>query len=970
VLDAFANRIGNNTWQTPITQEGLDAVRKLLKRTASKNTAVSCHQLKSRIRTQLLWIVGNKNKFNNEGIVAVNYTEQDKFIGEINMSEIYANTKKQPLDKHLFAVGVVAYHLCKKINIVNTDEQFDENFAKAVFIAGCWHDIGKIDSFYSKYLKEEIAKKGSFDKNIPEGGQHNEKNDENYPRHNESSLLFFNLFNGQEFPNKKIEKYVEHAIYWHHDRWNRGFKNNEFVVFKLPQIFQKIEQEVTDFSKTFGNIKDIMKNINTMSREYFDNAIIIDDLLFNYKDKIEDINDASLPKYKKYTNRENDVNYHSDIKNNAKNNIIRTIIVTADWLVSGISAKELNTHIQEKTLNTLLNSTFLVDTDLKENIKKCLKVFNDKKDVDKIRNEQQAKSAKELNNKEVGILNGPAGCGKTKIALEWALNTDVKKIIWICPRVQICQGLKNDLISSDYLPSAKIEICTGEQKVIYQNGEEIEVKEGQEFSGDIVLTTIDQVLNTITTHNKVTKLVQYMNAHIVFDEYHEYIQMPGFNLLFAELVECKKLQNKNNTLLVSATPNFYFIENVLKLKKVVNFKSFNKSKYKIVLQKFDKSIKENNPLFQKQENDNTIVISNTATTAQLSFIENQGKENSILFHSKFKQDDKKELFNKITNSFKRNGSKKYGVLRSGPVVQASLNITCNKMISEFTNAENWLQRMGRLDRFGENSEPNLYISAIVENKIGSLSSMNDKFLREKLYCLQSARAWFIFLGKKLPEDKIVTIAEIYQIYQEFYKDKTSCEFIKQDLIDVLKNSVGLIEMKIIPPIAYSKKNKKLPKNKKIRIKSNSLRGNNRFVQMAVINIDNGIKHLNKYMYDENGECSNNLTQDMSIIDGIDFSGEKNPDKDLLSVMFEKHYKILRYKTGKKVNKPRGLSDYKLNSRMPDSPIYVSYTQEDLNRLGSNDQKPNSYAIYYAIGKNQPIGAISIEKLTKKNDDDK
>ncbi|MCF6288117.1 MAG: hypothetical protein L3J53_02630 [Proteobacteria bacterium] len=30
VLDAFANRIGNRTWQTPITQEGLQAVKKLL----------------------------------------------------------------------------------------------------------------------------------------------------------------------------------------------------------------------------------------------------------------------------------------------------------------------------------------------------------------------------------------------------------------------------------------------------------------------------------------------------------------------------------------------------------------------------------------------------------------------------------------------------------------------------------------------------------------------------------------------------------------------------------------------------------------------------------------------------------------------------------------------------------------------------------------------------------------------------
>jgi CRISPR-associated endonuclease/helicase Cas3 len=86
VLDAFANRIGNNTWQTPITEEGLDAIKKLLKKTASKNTAVSCHQLKSRIRTELLWVVGKREKFNSEGIVAVNYTEQDKFIGELSGS--------------------------------------------------------------------------------------------------------------------------------------------------------------------------------------------------------------------------------------------------------------------------------------------------------------------------------------------------------------------------------------------------------------------------------------------------------------------------------------------------------------------------------------------------------------------------------------------------------------------------------------------------------------------------------------------------------------------------------------------------------------------------------------------------------------------------------------------------------------------------------------------------------------------
>jgi len=76
VLDAFANRIGNRTWQTVITKEGLTAVKKLLRKTASKNTAVSCHWIRSRSRSEFLWVVGNKDKFNAEGIVPVNYTNQ------------------------------------------------------------------------------------------------------------------------------------------------------------------------------------------------------------------------------------------------------------------------------------------------------------------------------------------------------------------------------------------------------------------------------------------------------------------------------------------------------------------------------------------------------------------------------------------------------------------------------------------------------------------------------------------------------------------------------------------------------------------------------------------------------------------------------------------------------------------------------------------------------------------------------
>lgn len=77
VLDAFANRIGDNTWQTVITEEGLLAVKKLLRQTATKNTAVSCHWVRSRRHSQLLWIVGNRSCFNELGYVAVNRTKNN-----------------------------------------------------------------------------------------------------------------------------------------------------------------------------------------------------------------------------------------------------------------------------------------------------------------------------------------------------------------------------------------------------------------------------------------------------------------------------------------------------------------------------------------------------------------------------------------------------------------------------------------------------------------------------------------------------------------------------------------------------------------------------------------------------------------------------------------------------------------------------------------------------------------------------
>lgn len=77
LLDQFAERRGERTWQASVTQLGLDTIRTLLRRTARRNTAVACHWIRGRNRSELLWVVGNASRFNAEGAVPTNTTLLD-----------------------------------------------------------------------------------------------------------------------------------------------------------------------------------------------------------------------------------------------------------------------------------------------------------------------------------------------------------------------------------------------------------------------------------------------------------------------------------------------------------------------------------------------------------------------------------------------------------------------------------------------------------------------------------------------------------------------------------------------------------------------------------------------------------------------------------------------------------------------------------------------------------------------------
>ncbi|HHC7130305.1 TPA: DEAD/DEAH box helicase family protein, partial [Vibrio parahaemolyticus] len=858
----------------------------------------------------------------------------------------------------LFGVGYVSALLVERL--------FGDNqsgLKQAAFVSGCLHDLGKLDPEYRVWLEKAITKNKKQQIEIQEDGLHMDAakfSFEKHPRHNEISLWLCQFINlDAVLPNKKLVEYIEHTVYWHHAK---PIRKEEYV--KLNDVHRKLNTAFKEkgIQELVEHGKLILNDVTHIQRNYSNLTYITDFTKCSIKydeDLTSDFRKTDLPYYKFYALEDSFDLYRCDINFNAKANILRACVISADRQISALSAQALTNYIETCSLELLVDETLMIESGLIQQIQQCLTGFEQKYPNSERNKAQNITANALLNVDDIAVLNGPAGCGKTKISLEWAKLSGAKKIIWICPRVQVCEGLYQDLINENYLPHGKIEICTGEFKYINNQGKTDPTPDGLEFSGDIVLTTIDQVINSITTHKNVTAFVDFLNSHVVFDEFHEYILMPAFNLLFAELVQAKKLMGQDaNTLLVSATPNFSFVENILEIdsEDIKAIKSFNRSRYCINFELFDETLQDQtNPLFKSQL-PNTIVISNTATTAQQAFIYNQEKENSIVFHGKFKAKDKQEIFNKVYESFKENGTNEFDVLRSGPIVQAALNITSKQMTSEFTLAENFLQRLGRLDRFGNSQQVNQYtvaISKAITESNGKVKGNCARFLNNT-YSYRSAYSWYEFLQNHLTQEAL-TINEIYQLYHDFYVSSQGQDAVAQDLISALKESVKVISAKVHDPIRYIRK---LNASDKKKLKKSSLRGDSRFVQMVVMNIESMSKYhiTDDYAIDwqeSDVDFSNCYTESLSLL----------RETGIIDYAAKKHHQIDESSPSNGIPKTKiGLRKKVLEgaSVEPQHPIYLSYIPSDLSKLGENECA--EFAVYYMKGTKEIIGAMSFNKI--------
>lgn len=652
------------------------------------------------------------------------------------MINLFAKPNQDLVD-HCLAVGILAKEIFKTLPLKIKDNE-KESLSNVALISGLLHDLGKCDPSFQEYLKN---KKEEDLVNTEHGVHPVKKNKDTFTfeeatRHNELSWVFRQLFEIESSSLKLDYKYdwVDHVIFYHH-----------------PLLVREKEKDcISDFKNTYDEEtwKEIIKN-----NRYFLKKL--DEYYSKYTQ-------SNISFFKELKRKENDLDYHNSkipswregifrtMEKDILKTLIRNSVILSDWTVS--SYKNLEDIIKNKEIEKILPSQQV--SFKTEGIRNYLKSFDNRSRRTKAQ-ENLGKEAKGLQNISI---QGPAGVGKTNAILQVISQEDrSNKIFWICPRILVCKAVFNLLKN---ISNTKIEICTSEDKEILENGTSLE---GETFSGDIVVTTIDQMLSYHNKGSKVTNSITFLNSTMVYDEFHEFIEINLAIYPFKEAVLTIAKSINSKQIFASATPNPLFLKELEIPLNSFRLDPFHEAKYKFNFVVWD----DENPIHDIKKRKGRLILQSPILPLVKTSLKRLIKgERSLLLHSKMKRKDSKNIFDLLMQNFGKNKKGKYDCVRSGPLCRASLDISFDDAHVDCLSFDSNIQIVGRINRWGDTSK----ISEVTWYLSSKTNTSEAAYLREIGKFDDISRKGFYFL-KNLFENKEFTLKELYEAYFKFYEQE-------------------------------------------------------------------------------------------------------------------------------------------------------------------------------------------------------
>jgi CRISPR-associated endonuclease/helicase Cas3 len=709
------------------------------------------------------------------------------------------------LSEHIKTCLINFNNLLNSLNYYpNYKERYKEEILRDAFFAITFHDLGKMEYTFQKQIYEKIYKNGITNKEIEE--KINElkqlfgiKNDKNLVplSHEVISVVYLDfieqLLHGDSLPFN-IRR-VKTAILLHH--YNQFYSKSskldmedeldDYIQHNLDQYNNVLEFFKKNKKNILNNLKEIAENIANKMKEQQTNRFLLD-----MKNLIDNLQNSEW-------NFKRRVIRLADIKENQETfKLVLGLLMRIDYL-SSFSQREgiqLSVEIVPKNFGKSEKISDIIKNSIEKNLK-------EKRGIQKLWQEELINYRNLANNNKRDIcLTAPTGAGKTEFA--FLLNDD-RKLLYTLP----LRAALNDLYKNRFLEYFGKGYCgllhsTNfiEFENFYRGIKEVELIEkvnaSKFLSYPFTLLTADQLMLCslgFHGHERILTVIPY--SHIVVDEIQAY-NPEMLSIILSSLKLFKNLGAKV-TIITATLPEFIknelkeyfeFIDAIDVQKEIKeDIKNLKIKRHKIkILETNEKDeincfknvldeVTKNNPKM-------VLVVFNTVKKA-IEFYKKIEKEyreyEKILLHSRILEKEKTERIKKIKEYENDKESNKKAIIVTTQVIEASVDIDANVILSEISSIDSLIQRFGRVYRNNKSrdyngSNPNCYIIAPILRESSEIIPIE----KSSIYNETVLRKTFEVL-KNIKEGEILSYEKEKQLVEKVYKDESILEYYTEQI---------------------------------------------------------------------------------------------------------------------------------------------------------------------------------------------
>ncbi|MGC9384689.1 MAG: CRISPR-associated helicase Cas3' [Kosmotogaceae bacterium] len=342
------------------------------------------------------------------------------------------------------------------------------------------------------------------------------------------------------------------------------------------------------------------------------------------------------------------------------------------------------------------------------------------------------------------IIIAPTGRGKTLASLNWWISTQKEKLTIFLPTVTTVEAMYENLLNE--FGSLSGLVHGNLAYYFFSNQETVDINDKTKrfwmklFNVPVTVSTIDQLLLArINWGRWEPKIVNISSGAVVFDELH-FSQPFTFGITLEAI---KKLKVFNVPVCVmSATLPSYMIE---KLKEVLDDPEIIIDKEGLEEKNiYLNSIKQEEAMDKVielyNEGKNVIYSFNTVRNAQEAYVklkERIPSKDVVLYHGRFNNEDRQRILKKIT------GKKLPRILVATQIIEISLDLDYDAIITEAAPIDSLIQRFGRVNRTGSREGYAYLFPAYENSKYVYDSNLTARSIEElrKLYYPKQKELW-------------------------------------------------------------------------------------------------------------------------------------------------------------------------------------------------------------------------------------